>query len=337
MKGFTTFVFAIAVAVTLCSPVHRAPGEQIPTSEPSITQSLSKPVIFTLDDATINEFRVQGELEADIDPRDENQRPLGLERVNGFVLTKYGNQDPNLLIRELSRQVSTQKDGVIRFQLRESDIQSLNTCRLVYELPEAERGRFTKVQFGYFNDQPIVKNNGQPDWTSNPTKPAYMLEGEKFPNLPKRQDLASLNQQPPKSLPAPSNLATTPKPSWPATLPNRDSNSTFLPSKTQLVNHSDDIPAAPSLDSGNRNPSPNSALSMAEEKFVNNVSSNVANPPGANENKVGNSPTGSTFFIYVMLLISLGLNVYLVMISRGFYVRYGELAAELRETFTTNF
>ena len=39
-------------------------------------------------------------------------------------------------------------------------------------------------------------------------------------------------------------------------------------------------------------------------------------------------------FIYFMLLCSLGLNVYLSLISRGFYVRYNELADELRETFT---
>ncbi len=38
--------------------------------------------------------------------------------------------------------------------------------------------------------------------------------------------------------------------------------------------------------------------------------------------------------IYFMLLFSLGLNVYLGWISRGFYVRYNELADELRETFT---
>lgn len=38
--------------------------------------------------------------------------------------------------------------------------------------------------------------------------------------------------------------------------------------------------------------------------------------------------------IYFMLLCSLGLNIYLGLISRGFYVRYNELADELRETFT---
>lgn len=39
-------------------------------------------------------------------------------------------------------------------------------------------------------------------------------------------------------------------------------------------------------------------------------------------------------YMFMLLLCSLGLNVYLAWISRGFYVRYHDLAAELRETFT---
>ena len=39
-------------------------------------------------------------------------------------------------------------------------------------------------------------------------------------------------------------------------------------------------------------------------------------------------------FVMFMLFCSLGLNIYLGWISRGFYVRYNELADELRETFT---
>ena len=40
-------------------------------------------------------------------------------------------------------------------------------------------------------------------------------------------------------------------------------------------------------------------------------------------------------FLGFLLLCSIGLNIYLLWISRGFYVRYSELADELRETFTT--
>ncbi len=39
--------------------------------------------------------------------------------------------------------------------------------------------------------------------------------------------------------------------------------------------------------------------------------------------------------LWFMLLCSIGLNVYLGWISRGFYIRYRELADELRETFST--
>lgn len=39
-------------------------------------------------------------------------------------------------------------------------------------------------------------------------------------------------------------------------------------------------------------------------------------------------------YLFMLLLCSLGLNIYLGWISRGFYVRYQELAEELRDTFT---
>lgn len=336
MKGFTTLFFTVAIAGCLSSTAHGTLSKQIPTSEPSITQGLVQPVTFTLDEATINEFRIDGLLIADIDPRDENQKPLGLECVNGFTLTKHGNQNRNLVLRKLNRQDSGQKDGIIRFQLRESDILSLQTCRLVYELPEEDRGRFTKVQFAYFNDQPKLANNPKPAWPAITTQPAYMLDGETPQKSPQRQDFMPLIQQP-KSLPSPANLAKIPTPSWTTTPPNRNPTGVFSPPHAQLANHADDIPPDNSIGNGNRTSSTNTAMNMAEQKFVNNVSSDVTNPLEATDTKPINSPKSSTFFIYVMLLISLGLNVYLVMISRGFYVRYGELAAELRETFTTNF
>lgn len=40
-------------------------------------------------------------------------------------------------------------------------------------------------------------------------------------------------------------------------------------------------------------------------------------------------------FLYFLLLCSIGLNIYLAWISRGFYVRYRELADELRDTFSS--
>ena len=40
-------------------------------------------------------------------------------------------------------------------------------------------------------------------------------------------------------------------------------------------------------------------------------------------------------FMWLMLLLSLGANFYLAVLSRSFYTRYDELADELRETFTT--
>jgi hypothetical protein len=40
--------------------------------------------------------------------------------------------------------------------------------------------------------------------------------------------------------------------------------------------------------------------------------------------------------LYFMLICSIGLNIYLGLISRNFYVRYNELADELRETFSAS-
>ena len=47
-----------------------------------------------------------------------------------------------------------------------------------------------------------------------------------------------------------------------------------------------------------------------------------------------NSYKRTNGFLLFMLLCSVGINIYLGMISRNFYTRYAELADELRETFT---
>jgi hypothetical protein len=73
----------------------------------------------------------------------------------------------------------------------------------------------------------------------------------------------------------------------------------------------------------------------------------AAEVPGGNEgpafatrregaNPVSNSSISRyTQFLYFWLLCSIGLNIYLGWIARGFYVRYRELADELRESFAT--
>ena len=51
----------------------------------------------------------------------------------------------------------------------------------------------------------------------------------------------------------------------------------------------------------------------------------------AGKNEIDTTMSAVLFF---MLMTSLGLNIYLGWLTRGFYVRYNELADELRETFT---
>ncbi len=71
--------------------------------------------------------------------------------------------------------------------------------------------------------------------------------------------------------------------------------------------------------------------------------SNLDNGERAGTRRPGSEPVATkestvtrfNGFLYFMLLCSIGLNFYLGLISRGFYVRYRELADELRETFAT--
>jgi hypothetical protein len=58
-------------------------------------------------------------------------------------------------------------------------------------------------------------------------------------------------------------------------------------------------------------------------------------PNGVNANSPVSQLNQFNNFLYFLLLCSIGLNIYLAWISRGFYVRYRELADELRDTFST--
>ena len=62
-------------------------------------------------------------------------------------------------------------------------------------------------------------------------------------------------------------------------------------------------------------------------------SGNDGFPPAKDRNRNANG-NGAWLMMFLLLLISVGMNLYLWAISRGFYMRYQELADELRETFT---
>lgn len=68
--------------------------------------------------------------------------------------------------------------------------------------------------------------------------------------------------------------------------------------------------------------------------FTPSMSGLQAQIPGTERNLATNQ--NMTGPIYFMLICSLGLNIYLGLISRNFYVRYNELADELRETFSAS-
>ncbi|MEM7453164.1 MAG: hypothetical protein AAF456_02305 [Planctomycetota bacterium] len=86
---------------------------------------------------------------------------------------------------------------------------------------------------------------------------------------------------------------------------------------------------------------PGTPVSTAGTNGANNPDSNNVNQPLAgqinNPNVLDESQKARSWgLLFTMLLCSIGLNIYLAWISRGFYVRYHELADELRETFTAS-
>ncbi len=88
---------------------------------------------------------------------------------------------------------------------------------------------------------------------------------------------------------------------------------------------------------------------LAQKGGVSDYQMSISGPTNNVENSVDKNSAAKTAlaeqtvhsnkaygFIFFMLMLSLGLNLYLAWISRGFYVRYNELADELRETFTSS-
>lgn len=102
-------------------------------------------------------------------------------------------------------------------------------------------------------------------------------------------------------------------------------------------------------DSGFRSPVSNKdvnpRVASNSSRGINNYTAAVAGPGSSNKSLGSNTTTNNSTvgtrddrvdgFVLFLLLCSLGLNFYLAFISRGFYVRYHELADELRETFST--
>ena len=74
-------------------------------------------------------------------------------------------------------------------------------------------------------------------------------------------------------------------------------------------------------------------VASSTEHGISNYKTAVAGPSSATS--TGSRDDRVDGFVLFLLLCSLGLNFYLAFISRGFYVRYHELADELRETFST--
>jgi hypothetical protein len=100
----------------------------------------------------------------------------------------------------------------------------------------------------------------------------------------------------------------------------------------------------PALDTSMNSSGITASLPVTNPSVADNTPTVLSKPPSAESS--GRQPLASSdaadsrredrtqVYMFMLLLCSLGLNVYLGWISRGFYVRYQELAGELRDTFT---
>ena len=91
-------------------------------------------------------------------------------------------------------------------------------------------------------------------------------------------------------------------------------------------------------DNGFRPPSDNRDITAprvaANTKGIKDYTTSIPGS-GSTSKSTSNRDDRVNGFVLFLLLCSLGSNFYLAFISRGFYVRYHELADELRETFST--
>ena len=83
-------------------------------------------------------------------------------------------------------------------------------------------------------------------------------------------------------------------------------------------------------------PGPQNQMDGNENSSLGSSANNGSTFRGTRSELVANlsSLKKTNGFLLFMLLCSVGINVYLGLISRNFYTRYAELADELRETFT---
>ena len=91
---------------------------------------------------------------------------------------------------------------------------------------------------------------------------------------------------------------------------------------------------AGSGDEVNSNRPNNQTMPQPSNGGIKDYTASISGTNKDNQQTVSKQDKRVEGFVMFMLFCSLGLNIYLGWISRGFYVRYNELADELRETFT---
>ena len=345
MKGLLAPVLVITMTGMVMGQTNTFPTEPIAYSLP-------------VSDTVIDSLKVEGWRQADIEP--------GLETWIWQIILRNPKLGPTPEPLELG-QHSGIRAGKIYFHVNEEQLATIHQQGLVYTLQAAERGQFTQVVLVYESQNATVPLSQEQSELILPAPPANLALPEppndqlglppvdltSRTNHPKptqntatsqqdleriiqenraeaarlsqlRQDLnlqqqAITNQRTDENRP-PINYPTN-------QFPNQYSNATVQYSVESEAADGTNAIAAPVSYLANSNHLQPTAMDQTS------TSATAAENVNANDVEGTHKTNGLLWF---SLFCAIGLNVYLGWISRGFYVRYGELADELKETFSAS-
>ena len=234
---------------------------------------------------------------------------------NGLANFRAGNGQRQIEQRQPVTGFAGEAD--LRKQLQDERFATLKTQQEIDELKRQNQQLMQMIQNAQAQNQqqPVQNQNPAGFGQQNPNQTqqiAYQTNPNPFYVMP----IANPSYQFPNRYPETSAERDLENPS----LPNRRvaSRNEVRPKTSSLNEYTTQIPGPNS-----KQDSPSDATQLGK--------TNLTNPELAA--KVTNLSKTNGFLLF-MLLCSVGINIYLGLISRSFYTRYAELADELRETFT---
>jgi len=336
MRGLLAPVLVVTMAGMVTGQTNTFPTEPIAYSLP-------------VSDYIIDSLKVEGWRQADIEP--------GLEKWIWQVILRNPNlgQDPPPV--ELSQHGGI-RSGKIYFLVNDQQLATIHRQGLVYRLQPEERGQFTAVVLVYESehatvpmsaDQALIHLPSPPSTLRLPAPPNSLLGmpqvdlASGMNNTKSLEKLVLQNQAEATRL-AQLRLELNQE-RHALYSQNSDENRAPISYPTkQFPNQYSNAAVEYSVESTTDRSMATETVSQPLMKNLNrrqptalDPSQRPANQLTPDEKTDGFDRTQRTHgFLWFMLLSAIGLNVYLAWISRGFYVRYGELADELKDTFSTS-